>query len=199
MVFTTYLIIDKPRPTGTQGNDAEVLADKMLSALNKPAYDSLEFIGFTFKGIHSYAWDKKSNNVTVKWNEQEVFLDLNQNPEGFNLLEYKAYQYFINDTFWLVAPFKVKDKGGIRSTVDTDEGKGLLVTYTQGGVTPGDTYLWILDERGFPTAWKLWVDIVPVGGLEFSWENWREVEDVFFSLKHESLVLDLEITNLVVR
>ena len=33
-----------------------------------------------------------------------------------------------------------------------------------GGVTPGDTYLWILDDSGRPVAWRVWVKILHIPG-----------------------------------
>ena len=53
ILFVGYLIVDKPVPNGTQGDQAEELADEMLAALNKPAFDSLKFIQFTYVALHS--------------------------------------------------------------------------------------------------------------------------------------------------
>ena len=136
--------------------------------------------------------------MSVKWGENDVFLDLNRPTEDYSTLEYQAYKYFINDSFWLVAPFKVRDAGVTRSTVSLEDGRGLLVSYSMGGVTPGDSYLWILDDNGFPKAWKLWTSNVPIGGLSFGWGGWVEKEGVWFSTFHPSAILDLEITNLEV-
>ena len=83
-----------------------------------------------------------------------------------------AIDFFNNDSFWLAAPFKAFDPGTERSIVNLKDGrKGLMVTYTSGGTTPGDTYVWILDENDRPTAIKMWVQILPLGGMEFTWEN----------------------------
>ena len=199
ILFVGYLIVDKPVPNGTQGDQAEELADEMLAALNKPAFDSLKFIQFTYVGLHSYAWDLENNQVTVSWDENEVFLDLNQGIDSYTMLQYKAYQYFINDSFWLIAPFKVRDDGVVRSTVKLDEGRGLLVSYSSGGLTPGDSYLWILDEKGFPKAWRLWTSNVPIGGLEISWAGWQESNGVWFSTLHENAIKDLIVSDLEVR
>ena len=85
----------------------------------------------------------------------------------------KAYKAFINDAFWLNPVVKIFDEGTARSIVTLADGReGLLVSYTSGGVTPGDSYLWFVDANGLPTAWKLWVGILPLGGLEISWDNW---------------------------
>lgn len=194
-----YFIMDKPVPDGTMGNDAELLADEMLKALNKTGYDSLEFIEFTFAGVHHYQWDKMDNTVRVKWGEQDIFINLSNDVQSYNLLELKAYEYFINDSFWLTAPFKVRDKGVMRSTVDVSNGRGLLLTYTSGGVTPGDSYLWIIDSRGFPLAWRLWTSNIPLGGVELSWEGWEKENGVWFSTLHSSSIKNIPITNLEVR
>lgn len=193
-----YLFIDESVPNGTQGQEAEQLADEMLGALNKPGFDTLKSIKFTYPGGHSYEWNKAENKVRVQWEGNDVFLDLNHPTNEFSTLEYQGYEYFINDSFWLVAPFKVRDKGVVRSTVKVEGGRGLLVTYTSGGVTPGDSYLWIIGEKGFPKAWKLWTSNVPIGGLELKWGGWVEKQDVWFSTFHPSKVIDLEITGLEV-
>ncbi len=185
IAITIYVIVDKPLPNGTLGQDAELLADEMLSVLNKQAFDSLEYIEFTFRNSNYYQWDRANNNVMVKWLEEEVYLDLNQSIDTYNLLEIKAYQKFINDSFWLIAPFKVRDEGVIRSTLQVENGRGLLVTYSSGGLTPGDSYLWIIDNRGFPIAWRLWTSNIPIGGLELSWSGWVKMNEVWFSTSHD--------------
>ena len=197
--FVVYKLLDKPKPNGILGDQAEELANEMLAALNKPAFDSLTYISFTYAGVHSYAWDRGYNQVTVSWGDNEVYLDLNQPTDTYTVLQYKAYQYFINDTFWLVAPFKVRDEGVIRSSVPLDEGRGLMVTYTSGGLTPGDSYLWKLDKKGFPTAWQFWVSSIPIGGLEFTWEGWQEYQGVWFSTIHQNSIKDVLVTDLVVK
>jgi hypothetical protein len=53
--------------------------------------------------------------------------------------------------------FKLRDPGTSRSIVMQDEKEALMVTYTSGS-TPGDSYVWILDEN-IP-AWRMWVSIV---------------------------------------
>ncbi len=203
VMTVSFFILDEPLPEGTKGPEAEALADKILTSLNKQAYDSISFISWSYRIGHYFEWDKKNDRVLVKWEDIEVELDIQtqsgevrksgdviESPE----LSRKAYEYFINDSFWLVAPYKLKDPGTIRKVVNTSEGDALLVTYTTGGVTPGDSYLWTVDENFRPTAWKFWVNIIPVGGLEFEWKHWVEYEGAWFATRREGpFTFDIEI------
>jgi hypothetical protein len=66
------------------------------------------------------------------------------------------------------------DPGTTREVVVEEDGReALLVHYSSGGVTPGDSYLWELNADGLPVAWRMWVNIIPVGGLRFTWEDWE--------------------------
>ena len=181
-----YLKYHEDLPTGTQGAEADALATRMLEALNEEAYLNTDYIEWTFKGVHHYKWYKTNKSVEVSWSNITVLLDLKnrerskvfagkQEYNGIEKQDYidKAEAYFNNDSFWLVAPYKVFDGGTERRLVITEDDKeALLVTYTSGGTTPGDSYLWHFDDHGKPKSYQMWVDILPIGGLEATWENW---------------------------
>jgi hypothetical protein len=72
-----------------------------------------------------------------------------------------------------------------------------MVTYSSGGVTPGDSYVWILDESGRPTSWKMWVSVLPIGGLESKWSGWTQLSTgAWIAQAHPSKIYTLKITNL---
>jgi len=205
-----YLKYNEPLPQGIQGIEADALATKMLKAVNHEGYKNTRYISWTFRGGHHYIWDKDQHKVNVSWSDVEVALNLKQPKTSTVTIDRKtimadkasahiekALSYFNNDSFWLVAPHKVFDNGVTRSIVTQENNeKALLVTYTSGGTTPGDSYLWILDENGLPKGYKMWVSIIPVGGLYASWEDWK-ITDSGISLpnSHALLVLDIPMKN----
>lgn len=206
------LIISQPLPKGKTGIEADALASKMLTALNHKKYKETRFLEWSFRNnTHHYKWDKTNAIVVVKWDDVEVELVLSNTQKStvyiakqivedkkHNLLINKALDKFNNDSFWLVAPYKVFDKGTIRSTIDfEDDSKGLLITYSQGGSTPGDSYLWKLNPNGFPNAFKMWVGIIPIGGLEATWDDWVVTESgAFLPKSHKLGPIPLRIVNI---
>lgn len=188
ILFIFYLVKNEKLPEGTSGPEADEMAMKMMESLNYEAWENTHFISWTFKGIHTYEWDRTANLVTVKWDDHEVILDpankngIIQDKKVYGEVERQelintSLDYFNNDSFWLCAPFKAFDPGTERSIVTLKDGrKGLMVTYTSGGSTPGDSYVWILNENHIPTSVKMWVSILPLGGMEFTWENYKQLE-----------------------
>ncbi|MGC1632040.1 MAG: hypothetical protein WA749_08000, partial [Gelidibacter sp.] len=185
-----YFKYNEDLPTGIEGPQAEQLATKMLNALDYDAYKNTDYIEWTFNKRHHFKWNKAENTCEVYWKAYKIQLDLNDNSksEAFQndikvedksskeLIE-KAIIYFNNDSFWLVAPYKVFDPGTKRSLVTLENGQeALLVTYSSGGTTPGDSYLWHLDTSGKPKSFQMWVDILPINGLEASWSDWTTTE-----------------------
>lgn len=209
-----YLKYDEDLPMGKKGAEAEQLATKMLSALDHEAYKNTNYLEWTFKKRHHYKWQKNQQRCQVFWEDYKVDLNLNSPSEsrtfihGFEVfgeksseLIKKAINFFYNDSFWLVAPYKVLDAGTERRLVTLDSGKkALLVTYTSGGKTPGDSYLWHLDASGKPTSFQMWVDILPIDGLEASWNDWITTESgAQLPTFHKFLVFGFEITDIVGR
>ncbi|MFP2994636.1 hypothetical protein ABN763_01950 [Spongiivirga sp. MCCC 1A20706] len=206
-----YFIYHEPLPEGKQGAEADALAEKMLKAVDQTSYRSTRYLEWTFKGLHTYKWDKDLGLVDVSWNDIEAKVNLNHPKKsvvyksGTKLIAeeaeqkiQKAIDYFNNDSFWLVAPFKVFDSGTTRSIVHNEDGsKGLLVTYATGGTTPGDSYLWKLNDNGFPESYKMWVKIIPIGGIEASWDDWKIVQSgARLPASHQLLFLELDMGNL---
>lgn len=196
---------NEPLPEGTAPERADDVADKMLSALNMEAWEQIEAIQWTYPGGHHYIWDKANDLVLVEWSDNEVYLHTptqqaivfsTEQPVDTAGLISDAVTYFFNDSFWLIAPYKIKDPGTVRYLVDAEiSDKQLMVTYSSGGVTPGDTYLWKLDDNYRPVSWKFWVKIVPIGGMEFTWDCWETHDGAEISTCHDGLLL-LEVTDL---
>ncbi|MDN3666857.1 hypothetical protein ACFFU1_08545 [Algibacter miyuki] len=206
-----YFKYNEDLPTGQQGEAADALAKNMLQALDYEAYKSTNYIEWTFKKRHHYQWDKLNNKCTVFWKDNKVILDLNNHNlskafvHGFSVdkdiseeLKATARSYFNNDSFWLVAPYKVFDTGTERRLVALPNNQsGLLITYKSGGSTPGDSYLWLLDENNKPKAFKMWTSILPIDGLEASWSDWKTTETgALLPSFHKLMVLGIEIDHL---
>jgi len=207
-IFT--LIASEDRPEAISGGKAENLAQKIYDATNKEAWDSLDYIRWTFRESNHYTWDRQQNLVEVVWDEYRVLLD----PESVSGIAFKkgdqlkgeeeqrlleeAFKLFCNDGFWMNAFTKLHDPGTNRGIHISENGDtSLLVTYTSGGVTPGDAYLWKVDDEGLPLSFKMWVSIIPVGGLEFTWEDWDTLYNgALIAQNHSSELLEVPITGI---
>lgn len=76
-VLTIYCFsISEKEPQGIESPEAELLTQKVYTALNKPAWDSTQWVQWIFRGGHQYLWDKHQNRVRVRWGDKEVLLDL---------------------------------------------------------------------------------------------------------------------------
>ena len=122
-------------PQGNSGPEADILAHKMLQALNVEAYKNTQFLEWSYRGgANQYVWDKKNGLVVIKWDDITVDLNLNH-PQRSKVFQNKtlvptekkqrfidkALKNFNNDSFWLVAPYKVFDQGTQRSVCRVGE------------------------------------------------------------------------------
>lgn len=206
-----FAALSDPLPTpaaGTSAEDADALAREIERAVGAEAWAQTGAVQWTFAGRNEHLWDKERHLARVRWKDTEVLLDLTRRDgqatvkgepvygdEAAELFE-DAWARWANDSFWLNPLVKLFDEGTSRAIVPLDGGgQGLLLTYSSGGVTPGDSYLWILGEDGRPTAWKMWVSVIPVGGVETSWEGWQQLSTgAWVSTAHKGLGLTLEVT-----
>jgi hypothetical protein len=208
-IVITYIMMDDPRPGGEQGDGAEALAQKMLVAINHDAWENTGAVSWTFAGKRHLIWDKKRQYAKVSWNDREAYIKIDQKTgvaftngqqldgEAAQEIIQKAWEIWVNDAFWLNPVSKIYDPGTSRSLVETAAGdKGLMVEFGSGGSTPGDAYLWEVDAQGLPFQWRMWVSIIPLGGMEATWENWAVTETgVKISTLHKMSGMELKLTD----
>ncbi len=192
-----YFANNESLPDGTQGKAADELATKMLEAMNSKAFDTTEILEWSFRGKHFYKWKKQEGLVEISWDQNKVTLNLmdhkkseGENPETIQT----ALDYFNNDSFWLVAPYKVFDEGVERSIVTYEDKEALMVKYTSGGTTPGDSYLWVLDSTYLPTSYKMWTKTIPMGGVSATWNELITTESgIKLPTKHTLSLFGMEL------
>ncbi|MBQ4819170.1 hypothetical protein [Aquimarina sp. MMG016] len=208
---TLYFSLNEKLPEGQSGAEADQFALKIQEAVQHDKYMETDYLQWTFRNKNHYLWNRKSNVVEVTIGEVMVKLDLN-NPYKSSIYENgamtvstedntiieNALANFNNDSFWIVAPHKLFDPGVTRKLVTLEDGsKGLLVTYSSGGTTPGDSYLWKVDQNYLPTSYQMWVSIIPIGGIEATWEGWTTTESgAYLAPEHKLLGFGIPISNL---
>ncbi len=201
-------VMSEPRPRGTEGPEAEALAHAMQRAVNQDAWEATGAVKWRFAGGHEHLWDRERGLSRVAWKDYVVLQRLDRREgvafergERVSVSRTKelvedAWGMWCNDSFWLNPVAKLYDDGVTRSIVRQHDGSSaLLVSYSKGGVTPGDAYLWILGPHDLPTAWKMWVHIIPIGGVRASWEGWISLATgAKIATRHRIGPMTLEIT-----
>lgn len=135
---------------------AEAVADRY--GVNN--WDAVSEINFTFnvesgprKFKRTFQWFPKTQDVIYKSDTDTIAYNRNATLDS---LELYADKRFVNDSYWLLAPFKlVWDEGvsfseerNVVAPISGDTLHKLTILYdTEGGYTPGDAYdLYITDD-----------------------------------------------------
>jgi hypothetical protein len=109
-----------------------------------------------------YLNDDQHAVINVKTQEGEVLKDgvKISNPDSLNKYLERAYRAWINDSYWIVMPFKLKDTGvtlkylGEDTTQAGDEAYKIQLTFEKVGVTPQNKYhVWVDKDRKLVTQW----------------------------------------------
>lgn len=186
-VVVAGFVIHEPRPTEVRpGPEAERHAHALLTAVDGDAWDRTGAVRWRFADRNDHLWDKTRGYARVRWDEVEVLLRLHDQSgvvteggtrvtgERARELREQAYAHWVNDSFWLNPLVKLFDDGTTRALVTMPDGTdALLLSYASGGLTPGDAYLWIGPSTEPPRAWKMWVSVLPIGGVECTWDRWQ--------------------------
>ena len=191
-------------PYGQTGPEAEALAHRFEHAVNAEAWARTGAVRFTFRGDTDHLWDKTRNLARIHFHhgDEVVLLDVAKKDgrayrkgreltgdERKKLVE-RGWERFCNDTFWLNPLVKLFDDGVTRSRAVDKHGESLIIHYASGGVTPGDTYQWFVGAGDLPRAWRLYVKVLKLKGLELTWEDWQPLSTgALIATRHKALGL----------
>ncbi|HWN41030.1 MAG TPA: DUF6503 family protein [Thermoanaerobaculia bacterium] len=206
-----------PRPGAAHPHSAtptaEEVAGNVMQALGgKEAWDKTRFLRFSFAGRRTHWWDKWTGQHRLEGQNQEgkkyVVLENVNSKEGVAWLEgqklegeaakemlERAYGAWINDTYWLLMPYKLQDPGVNLSYVGEEDVEGkkydkLLLTFQQVGLTPGDRYwAYINRDSHLMDRWAYVLQSMEPGSAPtvWRWEGWQKYGNVMLASKRVQL------------
>ncbi len=162
-----------------EGSDPEAiaLADEVMKAMGgRKAWDQTRYIGWNFFGRRHLLWDKLAQRVRIDIPADSAvyLLDLkNKTGQVFfsglevsdsarlDTLVQQGTSIWINDSYWLVMPFKLKDSGvtlkylGEKDTPDDETALAVELTFDSVGDTPENKYnVYVAPDSKRVIYWK---------------------------------------------
>ncbi|WP_077923165.1 hypothetical protein [Spirosoma sp. 209] len=200
------------------GSDARAvqIADQVMAAMGgRKAWDNTHLIAWNFFGSRRLIWDKWSGTVRVDnlKDDQTVILNVNNDKgrvfrQGAEVTDADSVAKYvkqgkaawINDSYWLVMPFKLKDSGvtlkylGEETTQGGKPADVLQLTFKSVGNTPDNKYkIWVDKKTHLVWQWAYfpkftdeqprftlpWIDYQKHGGILLSGERGdRDLTDI---------------------
>ncbi|MCR5888442.1 hypothetical protein LRS06_11820 [Hymenobacter sp. J193] len=152
-----------------KGSDPRALrlADKVMQAMGGyRAWQQARLFGWGFLDGSYQLWDKQTGNF--RWQKDSLVAlcnlstrqgkvyragqDVSATPEGQKLLA-DMYPIWVNNSWWLLMPFKLKDSGvtltyhGVGKLMDGTLAEVLHMTFKNVGVTPDNKYEVLINPK----------------------------------------------------
>ncbi|MEO9966270.1 MAG: hypothetical protein ABJF11_10805 [Reichenbachiella sp.] len=185
--------------------EAIVIADKVMKAMGgRKAWDETRYISWTFFGKRNLLWDKYTGDVRIEYLDRDENLLVNihslngkASVDGIEIVQEdslasylnKAKSIWINDSYWLVMPFKLKDSGvslyyvGSDTTEVGQESYVLQLAFENVGDTPQNIYhIWVDQESNLVTQWGFYESSEnPHPDFITPWENYEKHGNILLS------------------
>ncbi len=161
---------------GGSDDKALQIADEVMQAMGgQTAWNTAHYISWNFFGNRTLIWDKWAGDARIEWLKKPLKVIINMNsgkgkvllngveqtqPDSLAKYLKMGKETWINDSYWLVMPFKMRDAGAtLRSlgdgTTDTGQAADMLqMTFSKVGVTPENKYqVWVDKKTRLVTQW----------------------------------------------
>ena len=196
---------------------ARVIAEEVMEAMGgRENWNATRYIRFSFFGFRTHYWDKHDGRYRVSWTDREsgqahvILMNLNTgegsvftdgtevtDDEARNQFLERARGAWINDTYWLLMPYKLQDPGvdlayAGEEVIDDTVYDKLHLSFDAVGNTPGDEY-WAYINRETRLMDK-WVYLLQLregreerSRGEWKWNDWRAYGDILLSAERERM------------
>jgi hypothetical protein len=160
------------------GSDAAAiaLADEVMLAMGgRQAWDTTKAISWQFFNSRTLFWDKQNKMARIEnmRNDLKIIVNLEDKTgkvykdgaemtmaDSVSFYTEMGYKMWVNDSYWLVMPFKLKDSGVTLTSAGQDTMANgrmadvLKMTFEGVGVTPDNWYkVWVDAESKLVTQW----------------------------------------------
>jgi hypothetical protein len=152
-----------------------------------------------------HVWSVAAGTDEVKWKDKQGKdhqVTANLAAPGSDDEGKAAYARWVNDSFWLLAPLKVRDHG---VTVEAGGPKDLngitcetvRLKFDSVGLTPTDQYVFYIDAKTkLPLAW----DYIPESGtgMQATWEKFKSFGGLNLATEHNFSGKTIKLTDIKV-
>lgn len=184
---------------------AIALADQVMMAMGgRKAWDHTRYIKWNFFGSRRHLWDKYTGWARIEDQRSDLKIILNVNSEPLEGKVFKngiekqdSLDYFldrgkrmwINDSYWLVMPYKLKDSGvtlsylGTDTTMTGERAEVIRLTFDQVGVTPQNAYrVWITPQDSLVKQWAYYANASDTSaGFTRIWGDYQRKGQILLS------------------
>lgn len=153
-------------------------------------------IAFTFNvdrnGNHSersWIWKPKTEDIQMISAKDTV----NYNRSTMDSLAMKTDAAFINDKYWMLAPFQLiwdkeirfSEKETVIAPLSKDTLSQLTIVYpNEGGYTPGDAYDFFYDQNFKIKEWNYRKENVSQPSMTTTWEDYKSFDGIDIATMH---------------
>jgi hypothetical protein len=189
------------------GSDGQAIkvADEVMDAMGGwKNWNKTRYVTWRFFGGRLHVWDKWTGNIRFEQGDLTVLMNIN-NKEGKvyrgGVVEADAdstkkylnrgYRSWVNDSYWLVMPYKLKDSGVTLKYGEGELTNGrpahvLTLTFEGVGVTPQNKYDVYVDKETHMVA--EWAHYRKADDSEprfrSPWENWTNYGKIMIADGH---------------
>jgi len=180
-------------------------AEKIANAYGFSNWEKISQIAFTFNvdrdSSHferSWEWHPKTNNVMLISGNDTI----SYNRKDMDSLSINADKGFINDKYWLLAPFQllwdqtaaISEVVKVEAPISKNTMNKITLTYaSEGGYTPGDAYDFYFGEDFLIKEWVYRKGNSDEPSLITTWENNQDFNGIKLALEHIKLDGQLKI------
>lgn len=182
---------------------AMLIADEVMKAMGgRQNWDNTRYISWNFFGRRKLLWDKFTGNVRIEMDSSIYLVNINTNsgkvkrgnevlvqPDSIKKYVDRGIGIWINDAYWLMMPFKLKDSGvtlkymGERNTAENQPADILQLTFQNVGRTPDNKY-WIYVDKTtrLVTQWEYYEKYTnEKPQIVTPWANYKKMGNILLS------------------